>query len=63
MYIDPVYVDIDVLVFIKRNDIIINSQEPKYKGKHNSQHTYNKQLFPRQPNSFQNTLQELNFSK
>lgn len=41
MLIDPIDIDIDLLIFIQRHNIVINGQEPEYKREHNRQQTHN----------------------
>lgn len=41
MLIDPIDIDIDLLVLIQGDNIIINGQEPEDKREHNRQQTHN----------------------
>jgi hypothetical protein len=63
MLIDPVDIDVDLFVFVKRHDVIVDRQEPKNEWKHHCQQTNNQQLLPRQSDSFEDTLKQLNLAK
>lgn len=63
MLIDPVDIDVDLFIFVKRHDVIVDRQEPKNEWKHNCQQTNNEQLFPRQSDSFEDTFKQLNLAK